>query len=241
MKNSVLIIGDSITEGISGISYIPYMEKKLPDHIFHNHGLGGDTLSGITQRLLILLETKQDYDYIVIEAGHNDIVIPYLQKQDVFLKLMARNLIKRGSTPIPEPDRFGEVLEERLRAIKLKKKADIVLTTLNCIGEDLNSELNMNRKLINNKIKEIGSKYNCHIADVGAVFDVCLENKSSSGYFLGSFFKLMLIDPFYSKKESWTDLISNRRGLYLTIDGLHINKNGALIYSDTINKCLLEI
>src|SRR5690554_7732659 len=98
MKKKILYIGDSITEGVTGINYINYIESKFPNHQHINQGLGGDTLKGISNRLLSLIKNER-YDYIVFEAGHNDILMPYFSKQGLLLKLSANKLKHRGSIP----------------------------------------------------------------------------------------------------------------------------------------------
>ncbi|RKD31209.1 SGNH/GDSL hydrolase family protein [Thermohalobacter berrensis] len=236
MKKKILYVGDSITEGISGVNYVKYIEKEFPNYLHINQGLGGDTLLGISNRLMSLLE-NEEFNYIVFEAGHNDIIIPYFEKQGLLLKMTAKKLRSRGSIPT-DINNFKEVLENKMREIKKITNAEIILTTLSCIGEVLNSDLNNKRAVINRSIKEVAKKYKCKIANVGDAFDEKLRRVDSGNYLLGGFYKLMLIDPIFSKKNKWAEKISRHRKLYLTIDGVHINGEGAKIYANEIIETL---
>ena len=240
IKNSdnPLYVGDSITEGISGVNYVKYLESEFPNYIHINQGLGGDTLLGISNRLMSLLK-HEDFNYIVFEAGHNDIIIPYFEEQDLLLKLAAKKLKYRGSIPTGITE-FKEVLEEKIIDIKALTNANIIITTLSCIGENMNTDLNKKRKIINQSIMEIAKNHNYLLADVGNAFNNILNNIDSSNYVLGGLFKLMLHDPVYSRKVKWTEILSKRRNLSLTIDGVHINEAGAKIYAKKISQTLRE-
>ena len=82
MTPKILFIGDSITEGQIGIGYVDIIQHYFPEFQCKNYGRGGDTISGIFKRLLKILKTHtENYDIIVIEAGHNDIFLPYVKKK----------------------------------------------------------------------------------------------------------------------------------------------------------------
>jgi len=236
MKRKILYVGDSITEGISGVNYVKYIEKELPNYLHINQGLGGDTLLGISNRLMSLLK-NEDFNYIVFEAGHNDIIIPYFEEQGLLLKMTAKKLRARGSIPT-DINNFKELLENKIREIKKLTNAEIILTTLSCIGEVLNSDLNNKRAVINTSIKEVAKKYECKIANVGDAFDAKLRSVDSGDYLLGGFFKLMLFDPIFSRRIKWAEKLSRHRKLYFTIDGVHINGEGAKIYANKIIETL---
>ena len=82
MTKKILFIGDSITEGKIGIGYVDIIQQYFPEFQCKNYGRGGDTISGIFTRLLKILKTStENYDIIVIEAGHNDLFLPYVKKK----------------------------------------------------------------------------------------------------------------------------------------------------------------
>ncbi|GAH62102.1 unnamed protein product, partial [marine sediment metagenome] len=162
MTKKILFIGDSITEGKIGIGYVDIIQHYFPEFQCENYGRGGDTISGIFTRLLKILKThSENYDIIVIEAGHNDLFLPYIKKKWNFTSI-------RKVTPL---NKIKDFYDKGLRTISLHSKAKIIITTLSCLGEDLSSPLNQKRKFVNDQIKEVGSKHGAYIADVSSLFD----------------------------------------------------------------------
>ncbi len=228
MRYQLLFIGDSLTEGKLGINFVDLIKRRFPDSICHNKGKGGETLQEVTKRLIKILEKdKHKYDLLVIEAGINDLLLPHIKQRWPFMSI-------KQVTPVSE---MGNLLEQRLKTITSLTNAKIVITTLSCIGEIYNSQLNQNRRLINEQIKRVGDKYNTNIVDVSSSFDDIIINSSSSSYLMDNPINLM-IDYFRSKKSRWADKISSRRNLSLTIDGGHLNSKGAQIYCEEISKLL---
>jgi hypothetical protein len=137
-------------------------------------------------------------------------------------------------TPVAQ---MGFVLDQSLKTIISLTNTKIILTTLSCIGETFNSQLNLKRRLVNDQIKKIGHSYDAYIADVSSSFDDIILNSSSSSYLLDNPVNLV-IDYFRSKKSVWADRVSRKRNLRLTIDGGHLNSKGAEIYCREISKIL---
>lgn len=231
MSKHLLFIGDSITEGKLGINFVDMIKRRYPDYSCHNKGKGGDTLLEVTERLIkILKEDRYKYFVLVIEAGHNDILLPYVKQRWPFMNIKKVTSISQ----------IGTLLDKNLKIIISLTKAKIILTTLSCIGEIYSSPLNQKRRIINEQIKGVGSNHNTHIADVSTIFDEIILNSSSSSYLIDNPINLA-IDYFRSKKSRWADKVSNRRNLNLTIDGAHLNSKGAQIYCREISKILDNI
>jgi len=228
MTKKILFIGDSITEGKIGIGYVDIIQHYFPEFQCKNYGRGGDTISGIFTRLLKILKTHtENYDIIVIEAGHNDLFLPYVKKKWNFISI-------RKVTPL---NKIKDFYDKGLRTISLHSKAKIIITTLSCLGEDINSPINQKRRLVNAQIKEVGSKHGAYIADVSPFFDKILR-KSTSGYNLMDHPLNLLLDYFRSKRMNYVEKISRKRKLMLTIDGGHLNSKGAIIYAKEISRIL---
>ena len=207
------------------------IEQRFPNVKCHNKGKGGETLVEIASRLLkILKNEKCNYSTIVIEAGHNDIFLPYVKSKWPVMSV-------KWVTPISQ---IGIVLDEMLRSVKSLTNAKILLTTLSCVGEVFESSLNQQRRLINEQIKLIGYRYEAYIVDVSSAFDEIIKNSSSSGYIFNNAINL-LFDYFRSKKIKWADKVSVKRNLELTIDGGHLNSKGAKIYCREISKVLDKV
>jgi lysophospholipase L1-like esterase len=231
VNNNILFIGDSITEGKLGISFVDMIKQKYPDIHCHNEGHGGDTLREITTRLIrILKKGKYNYSTIVIEAGHNDILLPHL----ILRWPVLRN---NWLTPVSQ---IGIVLDHMLKTTISLTDAKIILTTLSCIGEIFGSQLNQQRRLVNDLITLIGYRYDAYIADVSSSFDKIILNSTSSSYLMDNPINIVL-DYFKSMKPVWADKISKKRNLKLTIDGGHLNSKGAKIYYREISELLNKV
>jgi len=228
MTKRILFIGDSITEGKIGTGYVDIIQHKFPEFQCHNYGRGGDTLFGIFTRLFKILKTETErYDIIVIEAGHNDLFLPFVKKKWKFTSV-------RKVTPL---NKIKDLYNNGLRTLSLQSKAKIIITTLSCFGEDLSSPLNQKRRLVNDQIKEVGSKHGAYIADVSTHFDKILR-KSISSYNLMNHPLNIVFDYFRSKRMNKVEKISRKRRLLLTIDGGHLNNKGAIIYAREISRVL---
>jgi len=228
MNKRILFIGDSITEGKIGIGYVDIIQRNFPEFQCQNYGRGGDTLSGIFTRLFKILKTETEYyDVIVIEAGHNDLFLPYVKSKWKVTSI-------RKVTPL---NKIEDFYDNGLRMVGLYSKAKIILTTLSCLGEVLNSPINQKRRLVNDQIKKVGSKHGAYIADVSPFFDKILR-KSISGYNLMEHPLNLVLDYFRSKRMNWVEKISRKRGLMLTIDGGHLNSKGAIIYAKELSRIL---
>ena len=228
MTKRILFIGDSITEGKIGIGYVDIIQRNFPEFQCQNYGRGGDTLSGIFARLFKILKTETEYyDVIVIEAGHNDLFLPYVKSKWKVTSI-------RKVTPL---NKIEDFYDNGLRMVGLYSKAKIIITTLSCLGEDLNSPINEKRRLVNEQIKKVGAKHGAYIADVSPFFDKLLR-KSTSGYNLMDHPLNLVLDYFRSKRMNWVEKISRKRGLTLTIDGGHLNSKGAIIYAREISRII---
>jgi lysophospholipase L1-like esterase len=142
LNMKIHFLGNIITRGKIGESFVTSMKGDNPIWNIHNAGVDGDTLRNISDRVVNILPDNSDYDFIVIEAGHNDIILPQFKKKGILFQYALRHLLRNGRQPL----RIEEFKMEYLRMIKLlraKTRANIVLTTISCINENLLSETNL--------------------------------------------------------------------------------------------------
>ena len=236
----ILVAGDSITEGITGVSYLEKLEQLMPEHEFINLGLGGDTIIGIGNRVLEHLKTDSNYDVIIVEAGHNDILLPIFEEEEFLFKMTAFTLRTRGSIPIKDPEIFKGTYLSTLRAIRKLSNARLFVSTLSCINEDLTAMSNIKRKLYNHKIRKLVNEFNTHtvepnnqitIIEIADAFEHYLNEQAQTSYLLNNYFSAFIKDAHNRISEADADALSRERNLNLTIDGVHLNSKGAYIYS----------
>ena len=116
-----LCIGDSITLGIMGYSYIPFAEKKQQ---LVNLGVNGESLLGGIRRLCRYMKKRayREADTVIFSLGTNDILLPYLGNRSRFwhIQYRLRNISRRFSSDIGE---FAGYYEEAVRGISSKYTA----------------------------------------------------------------------------------------------------------------------
>lgn len=235
----VLFIGNSLTNGSIGVSFVNLIKSDHPGWHIINAGVNGDTLVNIGERLPEHLRRENNYDHIVIEGGYNDIILPLFLHKSLAFRLAFKYLARKGRRPIKNPETFEEEYLKIIAAIKALTKASIVLVTLGCINEHLSSESNYKRNLYNEKIKRVAVSTECSVADVGEVFDSVLHHTNQTDFFLKSFGQVVYLDRKIYNTEQLADKLSHKRKLSLTIDGVHLNTQGADIFRQVISKALI--
>jgi len=237
MKPGILFIGDSIFEGISGINFVRMLKNNFTDFRCVNRGVGGDTLVGISRRLSRELEAEADnYNVIVFEAGHNDIIIPTFSPKGNLYKLAQARLHIRGSIPTTDPEWFKVLYRETVKDVRKKTNAILVITTLSCISENLHAEPNKKREIYNDIIRTIAREEQVLLADIGHEFDNILKQKETNGFYMDNFLEVSLMDPLSARDKEGADAVSKKRGTHLTIDGVHMNYEGALVYYEKLKE-----
>lgn len=229
----ILLAGDSITEGTIGVAYANLLQQEYPAE-YVNIGKNGATLCEVSELLLQELDRNAAYDYILIEAGYNDIILTSFDRRSLFFKLLLKYITRtERSIMFPAPA-FEQAYDKLICQIKAKTNAVIILTTLGCINENLQAWTNLQRKEYNHVIRNLAVKRHCLLADVAAAFDVILQDVPQRDYLLNNFLVSYFQDKKTTAKPWLTDQLSNRRKLKLTLDGVHLNGNGAALYKDVI-------
>jgi lysophospholipase L1-like esterase len=102
-RMQLLFIGNSLTRGQIGSSYIDLLKADNPEWHINNVGVDGDTLKNISDRVQKeVVRTK--YDHIIIEAGHNDIILPSFTSKGILFGLAFKYLRKQGRRPLDLSD-----------------------------------------------------------------------------------------------------------------------------------------
>lgn len=213
--------GDSITVGSPGKSYIKYLKNKKE---YLNYGKGGDTLLGVANRIeKYLLESS--CDNFIIEIGANDILLPFLKNHSKKWIPVVDRKERLGSEITINKEDFIENYEKLLCLLKDKQ---IKIVTIPCLGENLESELNKKVDEYNQVIKMLCNKYNIKLIDFNLWQKQIIKSSGSfSNYFIQKNPFDVMLDSLLTTYINFTTLISKKRNLLLTVDGVHLNKDGA--------------
>lgn len=223
---NVLFLGDSITQGIPGVPYIPMIEKSFSKCSLINRGIGGDTVSSLLTRVKKMNDLSS-FDAIVLFIGVND-VFGRMTTSYKILKTLKRQRWAKDITVFK--DQYNRLISH----ISSHNKNIIIISPL-IIGEDINNKWNLELIKYIDTVKDIAIKNNIEYMDLYIKFKEILEGKVISNYLPISVLEIYK-DVKGLNSSSLVDKKSSDRGLHLTLDGVHLNSEGArLIGKEVIN------
>lgn len=229
----ILYLGDSLTRGIVGYSFIKFM----PEGEYKNKGVDGDTVAGALRRLLSYRRRKWygQTDICVVEIGTNDILQPFLMGKSLFWKVIfSINLGKSWADT--------GTFEGRMRDILGTLRGDsvgIVVMGLPIMQMKGYPYEELERR--NGILKNLAEEYGAAFADVaGAEMRECPEagrgyDWGRNGARRGMDILTMGLLPF---TKNW---FSKRRGLELTVDGVHFNERSARLAAGEAERAIGEL
>lgn len=221
----ILFLGDSITEGIPGVSYFKILKGKLLNDQLINSGKGGDTVISLNQRVKTM-QMPSDTDLIALCVGTNDIFVK-VSKNYPIIKMVLNQPWARSR------EEFGYYFRDTLEYLSDKTKRIVVVSPL-LIGEDIdnvwNGELDSLIDVIHDSLKEF---QNIEYLDIRKTFVTYLQGHGISKYVPRSAIRVV-IDAITLKTSQKVDEKSADRGLHLTLDGVHPNGFGAKLIADCL-------
>lgn len=218
--------GDSITEGIPGVSYVKYLGKE-----FLNYGKGGDTTLGLYNRLKNFLNS-QTVENIIIEIGTNDILLPFLYNYSPEWQKTVKKIIASGRIPSKNIEEFEKNYKNLLELLVDK---NVLIINIPCIGEDLNNELNKKVDEYNKIIHKLCKDYPFKLVDFNSWQKSQLKTNSNKYFISKKPFK-MVLDSIFVRSPKISNIVSKKRNLVTTIDGVHLNDNSARKLAELIKE-----
>ncbi len=225
----IACIGDSITEGVPGVSFVDQLKKKSSTHEWINFGKGGDTVSSLNKRLK-KIPNLSSFDVIVLFIGVNDV----FGKLTFLYKIVKTLMRQRWAKGIAEFERdYTKILE----SLSFEHTKIIVIPPL-LIGENMSNKWNSQLTKYVLSIQSIVNNYsNITYIDIRNECISYLQEKIISDYLPYKIYDL-LKDVKNIDSDEGVDEQSKARGLHLTLDGVHINSMGANIIVDSILNAL---
>ena len=226
-KNQRVIacIGDSLTHGNVGQSWVDYLRNQFPTNIFLNEGINGNTVWQVLNRLEPILACKPGI--VIVMIGTNDALGSFDVNSGQRYK-RNNNLLE-----VPTFEKFKEQLSELIE--RLSEVPEIAICTLPPIGENTDSLVNMHVKRFNEFIKFIANQKNI---DLLPISDHLWLEISSRTYPLIKDYNPKAIPlmrkifegifHYYIFKKSWNK-IARAKGQWILFDQIHLNERGARI------------
>ena len=157
-KNQRVIacVGDSLTHGNVGQSWVDYLRNEFPNDTFLNEGINGNTVWQVLKRLEPMLSCRPDI--VIVMIGTNDALGSF----DVNSGLRYKRNNKLPEVPTFE--KFKEQLSELIE--RLSEVPEIGICTIPPIGENKDSLVNMHVKRFNEFIESIAKQKNIKLLPV---------------------------------------------------------------------------
>ena len=240
-----LFAGDSLTEGVYGENYVERIAKALYQGQYGlrgeaiNAGRGGDTVSSLLSRIDRPLHRYLPH-WLVLAVGCNDVWLPWLASHSAgwWLWLQYHNL-RFGQKPTTDLDQFAAAYRALIDKAG-QVDARVLACTIAPLGEKLSSPINRRAARLNGVIKHVAAASQVPVADIwqASVEQLALL-PSRSGYLPGEW--LFAWSDRRRMRKSRPDDVAERRRLYLTFDGIHLNSRGADLWAETILRALAQV
>jgi lysophospholipase L1-like esterase len=210
--------GDSLTAGQPGSSYYDRLTQWLPAHTLANYGKGGDTVISLHKRLL-RMEPLGPVDMAFLWIGTNDVLL------GVSFSLRVIGLLRRLPTSRDNAE-FNSHYQSILGILSQSAGVVVAVPPI-LIGEDLDNRWNQQLAALAQSIEELTPLYhNVTYLDLRTVFVSRLAQKQPSQYIPLSAIQIAR-DGLTLKTSAQIDRQADKRGLHVTLDGVHLNSVGA--------------
>src|SRR5262245_46450162 len=175
----IAFIGDSLTEGFPGCSYLAVLRQRRAADDLINLGRGNDTVLSLLRRLE---RTRlAPVDQAVIWVGVNDV-----EGIETWSNRLAQGLIRRPRTA--GPDAFGAIYDRVVRWA-LERAPRVIAVAPMLKGERIDSAPNRQLDRLSEVIHGMTDRYpQVEFLDMRAVFTNALAGQPASGYLSPSAF-----------------------------------------------------
>ena len=219
----IAFVGDSLTAGLPGCSYLAVLRQHLPGHTLVNLGRGNDTVVSLHRRIAGRQFAKP-FDLAFLWVGIND-AGQHLSWYHGALSTL------RGQRQARHMDEFRACYRETLQSL-LRVSRRVVAVAPLLKGEDLGSPLNHQVAALARAVRELAQEVDrVEFLDLRPAFAARLDGRPISGYLPRSALRVTW-DALTLWTDAQVDRRSRQRGLHLTLDGLHLNRAGAEIAAE---------
>lgn len=235
-----LFVGDSLTEGIYGESYVTRIEEVVGKGQVANVSSRYITASSLLRRIEEPLRRCQPR-WVILAVGSNDVWLPWLSGHSLGWGLWSIYLrIMRGQTVTTDLDEFAALYRALIETSQFVAGSRVLVCTASPLGERFSSPVNRQLARLNGVLKQVATDCNVPVADVWQAFVDELAGLPSRSSYLPTEWLFTWLDQRRLRTSS-PDEIGHRRKLHLTFDGIHLNSRGAELWATTVLNALMAI
>lgn len=225
---NIVFLGDSLTQGSIGVSYVDILEKRFPQHHMINYGKNGDTVTSHYHRAKKL--SFDDVDTAFVWIGTNDVLVHVSWSYPIIKTFFLQPWTKTCGTFTACYKKILEMLVPQI------KKIFVVSPVF--IGEDLHNQWNAKLEELAKGIRLFATSYNAvEYVDLRTTFEKKLAQKQISPYIINGSIT-PIFDEIFLKNPEKIDQKSHERGLHFTLDGVHFNSTGAQVVAEEFERCI---
>jgi lysophospholipase L1-like esterase len=215
---SFYIFGDSISRGYYGIGYKKFLQTSCTIH-----GYDGATLNEV-----ISFATLKKYEKgasIILQGGTNDLLYTYFSTHT---NGWSHYITKKKKTESSILSQWEELIVTSIETL-LNKKEPSSLSLCTIFLE--NSQLEDQVTLYNNEIRKIAKRVNASVIEIA-------YPKSDSSYLPKTPQDLEKDANFIDQNDSLAKQLSKERSLLSTVDGIHLNAEGARVFAHILDNAM---
>jgi lysophospholipase L1-like esterase len=230
--NTVVCLGDSITQGQVSANYVELLKAAVgfEGTTFVNAGINGDLAFNIAQRLDAVINQKPDA--ITLLVGTNDVNSQFNSEW------LARYRKDQKLPRDPDLTWFVEQLDSVLGRLRGETSARIAILEIPPLGEDLASRMNELVSEYNSELRRLAAKHDVEVLPLNQRLVELLPKGKPVPAYEGKASKVMAAAASHLLlRRSWNK-VSEKNGLTLLTDHIHLNERAAGIIADLISDFL---
>lgn len=217
----VVFLGDSLTEGVDGASYLRALgalvaRDALPGGVtLINAGLGGDTVLNLIHRVAKDVAPHAP-DWVVVFVGVNDCRTWYVRRSlptRANLGSVYYFLRRKGAWRAVTPQRYSDGLRALIETLRAQTTARIALCTPATASEALDARAERMLDYYAARVREVARERDCALIDIRAAFQAAMAQRTDSP----------------------------ATGYRLTCDGVHLSDAGADLVAGVVHDWLLTL
>jgi lysophospholipase L1-like esterase len=225
----IALVGDSLTRGLPGSSYVEILQKRLPDCTLVNLGRGNETVVSLYRRLKHI-RFDAPFDIAFLWIGTNDV-----DRRGRWSFQLVNLLLH--TPPSRNLDEFGMYYWANLDLLHRNARRVIAVSPL-LRGEDPGNEWNRQLEVLSDVIESLTAQWDrVEYLDLRKVFARELASRPTPDYRSRGMVRVAL-DVLTLRRRRQIDRKAAKRGLHFTLDGVHLNSAGAEIVAQAFLKAI---
>jgi lysophospholipase L1-like esterase len=240
----IVFLGDSLTEGTHGASYLAVLRSKLAqtpalsDVELINAGVGGDTVANLLRRVATDV-TPRDPNWVVVLIGANDsttwLIRRGLWRPIVFWRTRRYFAREKGVSGAITPQRFEVGLRALVADLRARIHARIALCTPPPQGVAPRSPRWRLMARYAEAIRRIAVEMDCDLIDLHARWSAAarvLPRRTLRQRWRA------LLGALRGDGDADIEALARERGYILTFDGVHFSACGAMLAANVMRDWL---